>query len=57
MIDYMKCDLDDIVFEHRNRAYGSYSLRKSYGKNMKRAAVGGVGERKRIGAGCAHPRG
>lgn len=42
MIDYMKCDLDDIVFEHRNRAYGSYSLRKSYGKNMKRAAVGGV---------------
>jgi protein TonB len=42
MIDYMKCDLDDIVFEHRNRAYGAYILRKSYGKNMKRAAIGGA---------------
>ena len=41
MTDYLKCDLDDIVFEHRNQAYGSYALRKSYGNYMKKAALGG----------------
>jgi protein TonB len=29
--------LDDIVFEHRNRAYGAYQLRASYERNMTRA--------------------
>ncbi len=29
--------LDDIVFEHRNRAYGAYELRASYERNMTRA--------------------
>ncbi len=29
--------LDDIVFEHRNRAYGAYEIRASYERNMTRA--------------------
>jgi len=31
--------LDDIVFEHRNRAYGAYELRALYERNMARAAT------------------
>jgi protein TonB len=31
--------LDDIVFEHRNRAYGAYQLRASYERNMTRAVT------------------
>ncbi|MBK7224717.1 MAG: hypothetical protein IPH96_04575 [Saprospiraceae bacterium] len=26
--------MDDIVFEHRNKTYGAYSLRKMYNQNM-----------------------
>jgi protein TonB len=29
--------LDDIVFEHRNRAYGAYAIRAAYERNMTRA--------------------
>jgi protein TonB len=40
--DLLKRDLDDIVFEHRNKAYGAYTLRKTYGEHIKKAiGVGG----------------
>jgi periplasmic protein TonB len=32
-------NLDDIIFENRNKDYGAYSLRKSYNKNMMSAMV------------------
>jgi len=32
-------NLDDIIFENRNKDYGAYSLRKSYNKNMMSAVV------------------
>jgi periplasmic protein TonB len=35
--------LDDIVFEHRNKAYGAYELRTSYTSNLNRAFWIGVG--------------
>lgn len=35
--------LDDIVFEHRNRAYGAYELRKSYHVVLRKAVLLGVG--------------
>ena len=39
--DYLKLSLDDIVFEHRNRAYGAYALRQQYGGRIERASVAG----------------
>jgi periplasmic protein TonB len=41
MENYLERDFDDILFENRNKAYGSYALRKSYGKHLKRGAIGG----------------
>ncbi len=35
--------LDDIVFEHRNKAYGAYELRTGYTANLNRAFWIGVG--------------
>ena len=35
--------LDDMIFEHRNKAYGAYELRTSYTKNLNRAFFIGVG--------------
>ncbi len=35
--------LDDMIFEHRNKAYGAYELRISYTKNLNRAFFIGVG--------------
>ena len=35
--------LDDIVFEHRNKAYGAYELRTQYTTNINRALLIGVG--------------
>ncbi|HNW90160.1 MAG TPA: TonB family protein [Bacteroidales bacterium] len=32
-------NLDDIIFENRNKEYGAYSLRKSYNKNMMSAVI------------------
>jgi periplasmic protein TonB len=32
-------NLDDIIFEKRNKAYGAYALRKSYSRNLIRAMV------------------
>lgn len=37
-----KATLDDIVFATRNRAYGAYSLRKEYPRNVTRALIIGV---------------
>ena len=34
--------LTDIVFEHRNRAYGAFELRKSYSHNVNKAVIIGV---------------
>ncbi len=39
---YLKTQLDDIIFESRNKAYGAYALRQSYGKRMKRGIFGGL---------------
>jgi protein TonB len=30
-------NLDELVFEHRNKAYGAYVLRRNYNKNLKRS--------------------
>jgi periplasmic protein TonB len=38
----MQCDLDDILFEHRNRTYGAYTLRKSYGRHIRTASFWGL---------------
>lgn len=39
---YLKVQFDDIIFESRNKAYGAYALRQSYGKRMKRGIMGGL---------------
>ena len=35
----IKYDMDDIVFENRNKTYGAYFLRRLYDKNMNRAIL------------------
>ncbi len=35
--DYLTADIDDIVFEYRNKSYGGYLLRKLYPGNMTKA--------------------
>jgi protein TonB len=40
--DWIKRDLDDVVFEHRNRNYGAYILRKKYGSHIKKASFWGM---------------
>lgn len=35
--EYLHAEMDDILFEHRNKAYGAYVLRKSYNKNLQKA--------------------
>jgi periplasmic protein TonB len=39
---YLTAQLDDIIFESRNKAYGAYALRQGYGKQMKRGIIVGV---------------
>ena len=41
-IDFKNCDLDDVIFEHRNKAYGAYILRKKYSQHVKKAALWGT---------------
>lgn len=36
-------DLDDIIFETRNKEYGAYFLRKNYSKFLRKAAIYGIG--------------
>ncbi|SKB72629.1 protein TonB [Soonwooa buanensis] len=35
--------LDEVVFEHRNKAYGAYQLRHGYGSNLSKAMFIGIG--------------
>lgn len=42
-INAIQPSLDDMIFEHRNKAYGAYELRTSYIKTINRAFVIGVG--------------
>ncbi len=39
---FLKVQLDDVIFESRNKSYGAYALRQSYGKQMKRGIIGGL---------------
>jgi periplasmic protein TonB len=36
---FAKASLDDIVFEGRNKAYGAYSLRRLYSRNVTKASI------------------
>jgi protein TonB len=38
----MRITLDDMVFEHRNKAYGAYDLRTTYRRNLTTATLIGV---------------
>ena len=35
----LKADFLDILFEHRNKEYGAYDIRKAYPKNLTTALV------------------
>lgn len=37
-----KCNLDELVFENRNRTYGAYTLRKTYPANLNKALLGSL---------------
>lgn len=37
--DYLTADIDDIIFEYRNKSYGGYLLRKLYPGNMTKANI------------------
>ena len=37
--DYLHADIDDIIFEYRNKSYGGYLLRKLYPNNMTKANI------------------
>lgn len=39
----METSLNDIIFEHRNKQYGAYVLRRDYGGTVQRATLIGVG--------------
>lgn len=38
----LTANMDDIVFDGRNKEYGAYVLRQSYEKNIRRGVIGGV---------------
>ncbi len=38
-----EASLDDIVFQHRNKAYGAYDLRQSYPKTLRNAIIMSIG--------------
>jgi periplasmic protein TonB len=40
---FHKDNLDEVVFEHRNKEYGAYVLRKSYDSNMLKASASSFG--------------
>jgi protein TonB len=48
----MIAQMDEIIFEHRNKAYGAYLLRKLYRKHLSRALLIAVGI---LVAGLAYP--
>ena len=42
MPNIIKANLDDMVFEDRERSYGAYALRKQYPKALFRASLAGI---------------
>ena len=38
----LTADMDDIVFDGRNKAYGAYVLRRSYDKHVRNGLLGGI---------------
>lgn len=40
---FSKNNLDEVVFEHRNKQYGAYALRKSYDEHLLKAAASSFG--------------
>lgn len=40
--DILTANMDDIVFDGRNKEYGAYLLRKDYEKNIRRGTIGGI---------------
>lgn len=43
LFSFTKNDLDEVVFEHRNKQYGAYALRKSYDEHLLKAAASSFG--------------
>jgi protein TonB len=43
LFSFTKDNLDEVVFEHRNKQYGAYVLRKSYDENLLKAAASSFG--------------
>ncbi len=41
-MNWKKASLDDVIFEHRNKAYGAYLLRQKYSGHIKKAALVGT---------------
>lgn len=38
----MQSSMDDILFEHRNKSYGAYTLRKYYPDNLEKAVISAI---------------
>jgi protein TonB len=43
LFSFHKDNLDEVVFEHRNKQYGAYALRKSYDGNLLKASFSSFG--------------
>ncbi|MES2560361.1 MAG: energy transducer TonB [Bacteroidota bacterium] len=43
LFSFSKNDLDEVVFEHRNKQYGAYALRKSYDGHLLKATASSFG--------------
>lgn len=43
LFSFSKNDLDEVVFEHRNKQYGAYALRKSYDAHLLKATFSSFG--------------
>lgn len=43
LFSFAKNDLDEVVFEHRNKQYGAYALRKSYDAHLLKATLSSFG--------------
>ncbi len=43
LFSFHKHNLDEVVFEHRNKEYGAYAMRKSYDSNLLKASASSFG--------------
>lgn len=43
LFSFHKDNLDEVVFEHRNKEYGAYAMRKSYDSNLLKASASSFG--------------